>query len=341
MSPARWPRARPEEEKLLIIDSLTETWEDARIADLPLALRAGDLLVVNDAATLPASMPVVFPTGVPGELRLLAMNLDESFECVLFGPGTWRSRTEDRPAAERVRCGDTLECGSGLHAHVESVSPPFPCLVRIRFNLKDGALWGAIYKQGVPVQYAYMEDDLPLWHVQNRYASRPWAMELPSAGRPLTWSTLLALADSGVHLAPLTHAAGLSSTGDAQLDALLPLPERYDIPAKTVEAILETNARGGRVVAVGTSVVRAVEGNARDHCGTLTSGSGVTDLRIDGDFRPRLVQGLLTGMHEKDTSHFALLQAFAPPSLLHAAYAHAEAHAYLVHEFGDSNLILG
>jgi S-adenosylmethionine:tRNA ribosyltransferase-isomerase len=180
---------------------------------------------------------------------------------------------------------------------------------------------------------------LALWHVQTAYASRPWAAEAPSAGRPLTWRLLLEARRRGVGLATVTHAAGLSSTGEPALDAALPLPERFDVPRETVAAVGRTRAAGGRVVAVGTTVVRALE-SARDGAGALRAGEGEARLRIDGRFRRRVVDGLLTGIHQPGESHFDLLQAFAPEPLLRRALAHAEAEGYLAHEFGDSCLIL-
>jgi S-adenosylmethionine:tRNA ribosyltransferase-isomerase len=143
-----------------------------------------------------------------------------------------------------------------------------------------------------------------------------------------------------VRIAAVTHATGISSTGDPHLDAMLPLPERYDVPERTVRAIERAKAEGGRVVAVGTSVVRALEGAAAAHGGELVAGEGVTDLRIRRGFSPRVVDGLFTGMHEPTASHYDLLQAFAPAELIAEGYAHAEAVGYLGHEFGDSNLIL-
>ena len=210
----------------------------------------------------------------------------------------------------------------------------------VRFDRVGASLWAALYRDGRPVQYAYTAGPLALWHVQTRYAARPWAAEQPSAGRPLAWSLLLDLRRRGVRFAPLTHAAGLSSTGDPALDAALPLPERYEIPASTVEAIVETRSAGGRVIAVGTSVVRALEGNAAAHAGRLVPGRGRTDLRIGPGFTPAVCDGLFTGMHEPEGSHFALLQAFAPGPLVRAAYRHAEETGYAWHEFGDSSLIL-
>jgi len=162
---------------------------------------------------------------------------------------------------------------------------------------------------------------------------------MPSAGRPLRWEILLALRARGIGFAHLTEAAGLSSTGDPAIDALLPFPERFEVPEATAGAVSATRAAGGRVVAVGTSVARALEGAALER-GTLVAGSGVTDLLIGPGYRPRVVDGLLTGAHEPAASHYALLHAFAPAALLSRASEHAERSGYLTHEFGDSWLVL-
>jgi S-adenosylmethionine:tRNA ribosyltransferase-isomerase len=190
------------------------------------------------------------------------------------------------------------------------------------------------------VQYAYLRAPLALSHVQTAYAARPWAAEAPSAGLPLTWALLQRLAAGGVSVRALTHAAGLSSTGDAALDARLPLPERYHIPQEAVDAVAEARAVGGRVIAAGTTVVRALEGAAAAAGGTLVAGEGVTDLRLGPSSRLRVVDGLLTGIHEPESSHFALLTAIAPRALLLEALAAAESEGYLGHEFGDSSLVL-
>jgi S-adenosylmethionine:tRNA ribosyltransferase-isomerase len=163
-------------------------------------------------------------------------------------------------------------------------------------------------------------------------------VEAPSAGLPLAAETLLALRRRGVTVATLTHAAGLSATGDPALDAALPLPERYELPATTLEAVRAAHTAGGRVVAVGTTVVRALEGAAA--AGRLAPGPGETDLRIRPGFRPRVVDGLLTGLHEAGSSHLDLLTAFVARPLLDAAYGHAATSGYLGHEHGDVSLIL-
>ncbi len=200
-------------------------------------------------------------------------------------------------------------------------------------------MWTWLYEHGQPIQYTHLDHPLALAEVQTRYASRPWAAEMPSAGRPLTAGLLLALRRRGVTLATLTHAAGLSALGAPELDALLPLPERDEIPARTVERIATARARGARVIAVGTTVVRALEGATRRGGGRLEAGVGVTELVIGPEFRPRCVDGLLTGVHVPGESHFELLTAFVPRARLDAALTHAEAAGYLNHEFGDTCLI--
>jgi S-adenosylmethionine:tRNA ribosyltransferase-isomerase len=224
-------------------------------------------------------------------------------------------------------------------AIVERALPLSPRLVELAFDVQGDALWAALYRAGRPIAYAYLDEALPLWAVQTVYAGRPWAFEMPSAGRPLSWEILLALRRRGVRWAALTHGAGLSATGDPQIDGALPLPERFDIPAATVAAIGETHASGGRVVAVGTTVVRALEG-ATAPTGALRSGLGETDLRIDAGHRPRVVDGILTGMHATAETHFALLGAFAPRELLGAALSAAEQSGFLTHELGDAMLVL-
>lgn len=338
MIAATAPRA-PAEERLLHLDPAAGRFRDTSLTDLPALLRRGDLIVVNDAATLPASLAAVAPTGARVEIRLLGEADPGRWRAVLFGAGDWRTRTEERSSPPVLSPGDELRL-DGLRATILSVWYPSPRLVDLGFDARGAALWAALYRLGRPIQYAHLDAALALSDVQTAYASRPWAAELPSAGRPLTWELLLALKRQGIALAAVTHAAGLSSTGEPVLDRALPLPERYDIPPETVEAVRAAKAGGGRVVAVGTSVVRALEGCARRHGRGLAAGRGFTDLVVGPGFAPQVVDGLLTGFHEPGSSHLGLLRAFVPPPLLDAAYAHAEAAGYRGHEFGDSNLIL-
>lgn len=360
MHPAITPRDHRDDTRLLAVDRDLGTVRDGDIADLPGLLRPGDLLVVNDAATLPASLRarVALAAGdvTCGEQQDLEIRLagaldGDTARAVLFGAGDWRSATERRPAPPILRPGDLLDLlvtGPEGHVHEDlspvtatilAVDPRHPRLVRLRFD-RDGAdLWSALYRLGRPVQYSYLRAPLDLWSVQTAFAARPWAAEMPSAARPLAWTTLLALRRSGVGIVALTHAAGLSSTGDPDLDAALPLPERYDLPAATVAAIRAAKARGGRVIAVGTTVVRALEGCVHDR-GELVAGPGETDLVLSAAFAPQVVDGLLTGMHDPSESHFHLLRAFAGEPVLLAAWRHANQQGYLQHEFGDATLLV-
>jgi S-adenosylmethionine:tRNA ribosyltransferase-isomerase len=346
MKTAAWPRDHTEAERLLVIDPAAEKMADFAVGDLPSRLRAGDLLVVNDAATLPASLQAHATDGAPVEVRLLGPAEEGHWAAAVLGAGNWRWRTEDRPAPPSLPMGSSLtfrgpsEDAEPLRATVVAVSEVSPRLVRLAFDRQGDALWSAVYRRGRPVQYSYVRAPLALWHVQTAYASRPWAAEAPSAGRPLTWRVLLEARRRGVALAAITHAAGLSSTGEPVLDAALPLPERFDVPEETVAAVTRARAAHGRVVAVGTTVVRALEGATQAGGGHLRAGEGRTNLRIDRAFRPRVVDGLLTGVHQPGESHFDLLQAFAPEPFLRRALAHAEQEGYLAHEFGDSCLIL-
>lgn len=327
--------------RLLVVDPRSSRLRSGRVTDLPRLLAPDDLLVVNDAATLPASLRGRDERGRAVEARLFAVDSRRRFRAVLLGAGDWRTRTEERPPPPQLAAGARLIFGS-LQALVIDVVGR---VVSLRFVDADGtraldeaALWSALYREGRPVQYSHLEHALPLWAVQTGYATRPWAFEMPSAGRPLSWEILLGLRRRGVGWAAVTHAAGLSATGDPELDRALPLAERFDIPARTVQAIGETRRRRGRVVAVGTTVVRALEGAAET--GRLRAGEGETTLRLTPSHRPRIVDGILTGIHSPEESHFQLLGAFAQPPLLEAAAGQATMENYLTHELGEAMLVL-
>lgn len=340
MRPAVWPRADRGEARLLHVDLRSGALSDRTVAELPALLRTGDALVVNDAGTLPASLLGDTARG-PVELRLLGPgDTTGRWPAVVFGAGDWRQRTEDRPAPAPLGPGDTIELRHGLRAVVERVAPLSPRLLEIRFLESGALLWSLLYRAGRPVQYSHLVGPLSLWHVQTPFSARPWAVEMPSAGRPLGLGLLAELKAKGIALAGITHAAGLSATGDPVLDAALPLPERYEVGESAVATITQARVRRGRVVAVGTSVVRALEGAAQNGGGVLQAGEGVTELRLGPTTRRRVVDGLFTGVHEPGTSHFELTRAFAPDALLGTAHRHAESSGYLGHEFGDYELLL-
>lgn len=334
MTPASAPRSSPGRERLLVIDPQSGKFADATIRDLPELLHDGDVLVLNDAATLPASLRASDDL----ELRLMSRFDDGSWLALAFGSGDYRLPTESRGAPPALAVATELAFGHGLSARVVAVDSVSPRLVRLEFHEQGSELWQALYRAARPIQYAYLPRPLRLWDVQNAYGARPWAVELPSAGKPLDFETLFRIAARGVTLSHLTHAAGLSSTGDALLDARLPVAERYELAETSAARIRAGQARGGRVVAVGTSVTRALE--AASQSGSLRAGSELTSLILGPGSLLRTCDALLTGWHEPGTSHFSLLEAFAPRALLDQSFRYAERQGYLQHEFGDSCLIL-
>src|SRR5215471_9125990 len=255
------PVQRSPGSRLLVVDA------DGVIADVPRArfvdfLHRGDLVVANDAATLPASLRGVHePTGLPLEVRLagrasLAPADVRDFTAVLFGGGDYHARTEDRPLPPPMQPGDRLLLGP-LSARLVGWLD-HPRLVALRFDGSPETIWAGLARHGRPIQYAHLPAPLDLWDVWTPIAGPPAAFEPPSAGFVLDWRTIRALGGRGIGFVTLTHAAGISSTGDEELDRRLPFDEPYRIPETTAAAIVEVRARGGRVVAVGTTVVRAL-----------------------------------------------------------------------------------
>lgn len=311
-------------------------WQLARF------IEAGDVVVANDAATLPASLRASHErTGESIEVRLagrdtLEPDAVQSFVAVLFGAGNFRTRTEHRPLPPPIIPGDRLTIGD-VGISVEALLD-HPRLVRLRFDASPARIWRLLARLGRPIQYAHVHERLAMWDTWTPIAAMPVAYEPPSAGFALDWSTLAALRAKGVEFVTLTHAAGISSTGDAVLDRRLPLPEPYFIPAPTRAAIANARTRGGRVVAVGTTVVRALE-HAADAGGVVREGSGLADQRIGVATRLRVVDTLLSGTHEAGTSHYELLRAFISDDALRRLTLELDANDYLTHEFGDSILI--
>jgi S-adenosylmethionine:tRNA ribosyltransferase-isomerase len=331
--------ARRADTKLLVI-------EQGRVShrlfnDLPANLRAGDLLVVNDAATIPASLSGVHrATGAPVEVRLAsAIDAPSRWFAVLFGAGDWRTPTEKRPAALFVREGDVLDFRFGLTAHVASTRPESPRLIELVLEGEPARLWERLYRAGAPIQYSYLREPLALWDGQTVFAGPPAALEPPSASFPFTWKLVFEVQKRGVELARLTHEAGISTTGDAELDAkFLPLPERYEIPEATARAVNRALKDKRRVIAAGTTVTRALESASTR--GRVRAGPGIAHLKITPAYDLQVVSGLITGLHEKGASHLKLLASFAPAATIERAYDDAASRGYLWHEYGDSCLIL-
>ena len=244
--------------------------------------------------------------------------------------------TEDRPPPSLLSTGDQLEFGP-LIASVESLLD-HPRLVRIRFTGSPMSVMRGLVQQGRPIQYAHIPEPLNLWDVWTKIAASPIAFELPSAGFALDWLILKGWRERGVDFATLSHAAGLSSTGDAALDQRLPFEEFYCIPEACASAIEAAKSRSGRVIAIGTSVVRALE-FAANADGTVRAGEGRASGRIARGALLRVVDAILTGVHQPGESHYDLLRAFSDDRVLDRVHAAINGWDYRAHEIGDSLLI--
>jgi S-adenosylmethionine:tRNA ribosyltransferase-isomerase len=349
MMAADRPIQRPPAAKLLVID------ESGCITHEPRAhfvdhFRAGDLVIANDAATLPASLQGIHePTGRPIEIRLagrrsLAADDVHVFAAVVFGAGDYHVRTEHRPPPPTLSPGDKLTFGPaprGVNALLDAVVlrvGQHERLVTIGFSGTADAVWAGLARHGRPIQYAHVDAPLALWDVWTPVAGLPVAFEPPSAGFTLDWRSLATLQRHGVRFATITHAAGISSTGDPDLDALLPFDEPYDIPVATARAIAEARDNGRRIIAIGTTVVRALE-HAADEEGRIRPGFGIATQKVTATTHLKVVDVLLTGVHEPGTSHYELMRAFVDEETLQRASAKMTTLGYHTHEFGDSVLV--
>lgn len=338
MIPASLPIQRPVDARLLIVDSRRQITEAPR-SSFPKLLRAGDVVVANDAATLPASLAGIHvPSGRSIELRLagsksVGADAIREFSAVVFGEGDYRTPTEHRPNPPELRFGDALQLGP-LTAHViESLG--HERFVMIRFEGSISQIWEGLARHGRPIQYSHVPTPLALWDSWTPIAGPPVAFEPPSASFIVDWRTLGAIRLREAHFATITHAAGISSTGDAELDSYLPVDEPYRIPESAARSIHAARAVGGRVIAIGTTVVRALEHSASVH-GTVRESTGLANNKIGAGTKLRVVDAILSGTHEPGSSHHTLLHAFIDDHTLREMDLALNQRSYRTHEFGDS-----
>ena len=311
-----------------------------RRAELFLLFETGDVVIANDAATLPASLlGTHVASDGPIEIRLAAwieVHDPTRFLAVAFGAGDYRTPTEKREQPPPISPGDRLALGP-MVAEVKRLLD-HPRLMELHFLDDRKAVIEGLARHGKPIQYAHVPAPVALWDVWTNLAAVPVAFEPPSAGFALNWSQLAEWRQRGVELATLTHSAGLSSTGDLALDRRLPFDEPYEIPARTAAVINRAKADGRRIIAIGTTVVRALE-SAVNINGMVHAVTGVAHIRIGGKTQLRVVDAIVTGVHQPSDSHFELLRAFADENKLDGIAAAATDFRYRMHEFGDSVLI--
>jgi S-adenosylmethionine:tRNA ribosyltransferase-isomerase len=293
-------------------------------ADLPGLLLPGDLLVVNTSATIPAAVPcgpglrMHFSTPLPDGSWLAELR-------AVRGPAT-RPYPGGEPGQEFGLPGGAV---ARLAGRVTGR------LWRVRLST---AVVPYLLRHGSYIHYSYVGADWPAAAYQTVFGAAPGSAEMPSASRPFTAETVARLAVRGVTIAPVTLHTGVSSLEGGEQ----PYPEPYDVPPATARLVDATRRAGGRVVAVGTTVVRALEtaAAAREPGAPLPPSAGWTHHLVTPHTPPWAVDALFTGLHEPRSSHLLMLNAFAGAGLLRRCYAEAAAHRYLWHEFGDVHLLL-
>jgi S-adenosylmethionine:tRNA ribosyltransferase-isomerase len=295
--------------RLLVTTRADDSVVHAHFRDFPKFLRAGDLLVLNTTATLPAAIGNLhFSMPLPGGLVVVEPR-GGAFERVMHLPGEVTvSLLAPYRDSKRLWLA-RLEGVGDLHAYLQ--------------------------RYGRPITYSYIERSFPIDAYQTVFADEPGSAEMPSAGRAFTRGMLACLRRRGVRLAKLVLHAGVASLESHER----PYEEFYEVPSRTADEVRRAKDRGGRVIAVGTTVVRALESSV-DRAGRVIASRGWTDLVITPDRALRAVDGLLTGLHEPRATHLAMLEALAGRAHVEKAYVSALREKYLWHEFGDMHLMI-
>jgi S-adenosylmethionine:tRNA ribosyltransferase-isomerase len=324
-SPPEMRGLRRDHVRLMVVDRARREITHSRFDRIGGFLRDRDLLVVNSSRTLPAALPATRADGTTIQIR----------PCVRR-PGHWDAlAVEPEPPFANValRAGETLRIGQVMTARVAGRRPDIPLLWRLEVS-RDGL--AEMEALGEPIRYSYVPQPVALDFYQNVYAGRAGSAEMPSAGRPFSHQLLGSLRGSGVGTAEILLHTGLSSFQDDAFDAEHHLYEEwFEIDATAAAAINQAP----RVVAVGTTVVRALESAAAAD-GKIHPVFDWTSLAIRAGTPIRAVDALITGLHEPTASHLDLLRAFVAEPLLMRAYEDAIENRYLWHEFGDSMLIV-
>ncbi|MBV8221206.1 MAG: S-adenosylmethionine:tRNA ribosyltransferase-isomerase [Solirubrobacterales bacterium] len=314
--------------RLLVARRADGSIEHRTFSDLAELLEPGDVLVINISATIPAAVPARRRDGerVRVHFATRAPHLEDDWRVVEIRSADGRRHRLPAGESLTLRGGATLELVAPYASGERLMLARFCCTLLVDDYLD---------RHGEPIRYSHVSKPWPIEAYQNVYAISPGSAEMPSAGRPITRELISRLVARDIVVAPITLHCGVSSPETHEP----PFPEWYEVPERTAEEIATARHRGGRVIAVGTTVVRALESaGGPDRCSCARS--GWTGLVVTPDCGVSVVDGLITGWHEPEASHLQMLQALAGPELLARSYEAALDAGYLWHEFGDSHLIL-
>jgi S-adenosylmethionine:tRNA ribosyltransferase-isomerase len=328
-----------DEVRLLVSYRSDDAMIHARFRDLPEYLMAGDVLIINTSGTLNAALPACRTDGTPLELHLSTHLPGDLWIVELRQPHGEKTHPFLRGTA-----GENLDLPHG--ARVQLLTPYSPDRARGPHEGEPVRLWIATLElpaplhpylaaHGFPIRYGYVRRRWPSRYYQTVYATEPGSAEMPSAGRAFTPQLITRLVACGVQVVPLLLHTGVASLEEHEQ----PYEEFYRVPPETARAVNAARSEGRRVIAVGTTVVRALE-TVADRDGKAHPGEGGTRLVIMPSGGMRCVGALLTGFHEPRASHLAMLDALASRSHVRRTYAEALRGRYLWHEFGDLHLIL-
>jgi S-adenosylmethionine:tRNA ribosyltransferase-isomerase len=300
----------------------------ATFAELPRFLHDGDLVVVNTSGTLAAEIPAVGP-----DANGLVVHFSTQLPADLWSVELRRGDTPFFGAS----AGDVIGLPAGGQVVLLTPYASHPDGVRLwiaKMTIPE-RLFTYLAEHGRPIRYGYVHGEWPITAYQNVYANEPGSAEMPSAGRPFSPEVLTRLVASGIGVAPLLLHTGVASVEASEP----PYPEYFRISQATADRVNDTHRHGGRVIAVGTTVVRALE-TVVDERGQVHPATGWTDTVVTPDRTIRSIDGMLTGWHEPEASHLAMLEAVAGRELLERSYAAALEGGYLWHEFGDVHLVM-
>jgi S-adenosylmethionine:tRNA ribosyltransferase-isomerase len=302
----------------------------SNFSELPRFLDEGDLVVINTSGTLAAELDGTAPDGSPVQVHLSTQ----------LPAGLWTVEVRrDGRAYLGASPGDIIQLPGGGHVALLVGYSPGPGGEGVRLWVSrietPDRLYSYLALHGRPIRYGYVRGSYPITAYQNVYATEPGSAEMPSAGRPFTPEVITRLVAKGVGIAPV-----LLHTGVASLEASEPpYAEYFKVSLSTAHRVNDTRRSGGRVIAIGTTVVRALESVVDEH-GHVHPSEGWTETVVSPERPVRSIDGFLTGWHEPEASHLAMLEAIAGRPLLEASYEAALAEGYLWHEFGDVHLIL-